>query len=525
MRRHGFGAVAAVVAGTLLAALAPGAPAAAAPAAALGRLAWQTCTDLQPQEGQRLECATLEVPLDRAPGGTGETVRLALSRVPARAERTGVLLVNPGGPGSPGRDWAAVTAGRLPDDLRDRYDVVGFDPRGTGASTPAIACDPAYFAPVRPDTVPGDRAEERVLLDRAASYARACRRNSGELLDHMRTVDSARDMDAVRAALGVERISYLGYSYGSYLGGVYATLFPQRVDRLVLDSNVDPGTPWYTANLAQSRALDAAADNFFAWVAEHDDVYRLGGTVDQVRRRYYDVRAELAANPLQDRFGPTELESTFVLVAYHSAYWPVLAAALAGYATGKDPGALVKAGADHGESATTDPAHGAYLATQCTDSAWPRDPAVWRRDGRAVHAQAPFQGWNNIWYNAPCMYWPAQSGRWFQVDGSRTGGALLVHASDDGPTPIAGAYAMRQRFPGARLVVEDGGVSHGVALSGNSCVDEAVLRYLRDGTLPEAVAAPGTDAADLSCAPRPEPTPRTAQAAADPFRVPIPVRP
>ncbi|RCV52169.1 alpha/beta hydrolase [Marinitenerispora sediminis] len=516
------GGIAVTVAGALLAALAPaGTAAAAAPAAVLD---WSSCTDLRVPAGEEVECATLEVPLDHDAGPASQaTARIALSRVPARGQRTGVLLVNPGGPGSPGREWAAATARRLPDDLRERYDVVGFDPRGTGASTPAVACDPGHFAPVRPDTVPRGRAEARVLLDRAASYARACRSGSGELLEHMTTVDSARDMDAVRAALGVERIDFLGYSYGSYLGGVYATLFPRRVDRLVLDSVVDPDTPWYAANLAQSRALDAAADNFFAWIARHDAVYRLGGTGEQVRRRYFEVRARLAEHPLEGRFGPTELENTYVTAAYDSAYWPALAAALAGYASGEDPAALLEAGAAYGESAETDPTYGAYLATECTDSAWPRDPAVWRRDGRAAHAEAPFQGWNNTWYNAPCMFWPAAHGDWFQIDGSRAAGALLVQASEDGPTPLAGAHSMLRRFPAARLVVEEGGVSHGVSLRGNACVDEAVVQYLRDGSLPEAAAATGT--ADLSCATRPEPRPRTAQTGPPPADLPLPLGP
>ena len=198
--------VGAVVAGVLAAS------GTAVPAAADDILDWSECADLEPTDDEiLLECAELSVPLDHGRGpSAGETVVLALSRVPASGQRRGVLVVNPGGPGSPGRAWAGIVAMRLPDDLRAAYDVVGFDPRGTGASRPAVVCDPAYFAPVRPDTVPADEQAEQELVDRAAAYARACAEHSGPLLHHMTTVDHATDLDALRRALGVAQIDYLG---------------------------------------------------------------------------------------------------------------------------------------------------------------------------------------------------------------------------------------------------------------------------------------------------------------------------
>src|SRR5690606_29037264 len=223
----------------------------------------------------------LEVPLDGAAGdapGTraGETAPIPLSRVPARKRTEGVLLVNPRGPGSPGRAWASRTAHRLPGDLRDRDDAGGVDPRGTGASTPSVGCDPGYFEPVRPDTVPASGRDEAALVQRAADYAAACADRNGALLEHMRTEDTARDMDRIRLALGAEKIDYLGYSYGTLLGGVYATLFPDGAGRMVLDSVVHPGRPWFESNLEQSRSLDRAAGHFFAWTAEHSAAYGLG---------------------------------------------------------------------------------------------------------------------------------------------------------------------------------------------------------------------------------------------------------
>ncbi|MFD0803764.1 alpha/beta fold hydrolase, partial [Streptomonospora algeriensis] len=392
-----------------------------------------------------VRCARLTAPLDRgAPNARGRTVELALSRVPARTERKGTLLVHPGGPGTPGRRWAARTASSLPAEVRDHYDVVAFDPRGTGASTPAVSCDSSYFTPPRPDTVPESPADSSRMIERAADYAAACADSSAPLLEHMTTADSAGDIDAIRQALGLERIDYLGYSYGSLLGAVYATLHPDRVRRLVLDSAVHPGRPWYESNLRQSRSLDDAAQNFFAWTARHDGAYDLGATPGETAAAYYATRAELAARPAEGTVGPAELESAYLIAAYTTATWPELASALADHAQG-DSAALVAAHEKYGESPEDEPSYGAYLATQCTDSHWPEEPRTWLEDGAETHAEAPFHAWSNTWYNMPCASWPAQSRTWFDVDGGAVDDALLVQATEDGPTPLPGAFAMRER--------------------------------------------------------------------------------
>lgn len=481
------------------------------PAEADGTTGWTECADLEPAAQLRVECAELRVPMSREGGPrSGGTVVLALSRVPASGERQGTLLVNPGGPGSPGRDWAVRIAERLPADLRASYDVVGFDPRGTGASTPTVTCDPGYFDPVRPDTVPADEEAEQALWDRAAAYAEACAEHTGDLLNHMTTVDIAADVESIRRALGVERIDYLGYSYGTYLGAVYATRYPDRVRRLVLDSAVNPDLPWYQGNLAQSRSLDAAARNFFAWTARHHDVYGLGTTGEQVAEHYYALREALAEQPAAGTVGPTELESVVLFAAYTSAAWPPLARALSDRVVHGEDAALLAVHERLGEDADSDQGFGAYLATECTDSPWPADRGTWREDAAKLHVEAPFVAWNNTWYNAPCRSWPAPARSWVEVDGTAVGGALLLHATQDGPTPLAGAHAMRARFPKGRLVVEDGGVDHGVSLNGNPCVDRVLVAYLRDGTLP--AAGRGADGADLTCVARPQPDPRGAAA-------------
>ncbi|WP_017575090.1 alpha/beta fold hydrolase [Nocardiopsis kunsanensis] len=480
-------------------------------------LRWQECEDLLPVGEETLECATLVLPLDHDRGGNtdGETVELALARASTGGEAERTLLVNPGGPGSPGRGLATRTHQGLPEDLRRDYAVVGFDPRGSGASVPAVECDPSAFESVRTPSIPETPGDTGALWQEAESYAQACADNTGRLLDHMSTVDTARDMDALRAALGLESVDYLGYSYGTYLGAVFSSLFPESVDRLVLDSVVDPDTPWYESNLAQSRAIERAADNFFDWVARHDDTFGLGSSAQEVARAYHRLREELREEPLEGTVGPTELENLSVTVAYTDRAWPVVGAALADRIVDGDPSALVALDTETGEGPEDDRNRGGYNAVQCTDSHWPSGREVWESAGRQAHGEAPFIGWNNIWYNAACASWSADSGEWYQLgDGpghgpAYEGGALLVHATGDGATPLHGAQNLRAHMPGASLTVEKSGSTHAVSFGGNPCVDGIVTGYLRDGSLPERTGGEY----DALCQAPPAPEPRNTRSA------------
>jgi pimeloyl-ACP methyl ester carboxylesterase len=234
-------------------------------------LHWHACTGQAAQQGVPA-CTTLSVPVDYAKPG-GRHISLALDMVPAtvpKSQQQGVLLVNPGGPGGSGLSLAAEVAQGLSPDVAAKYDIVGFDPRGVGSSVPALSCDPGFFNGPRPNYIPASRAAEQVLINRAKSYAADCGKRFGWLLPHMTTQDTARDMDAIRAAFGVSKINYYAFSYGTYLGQVYATLFPDRVRRMVLDSVVDPTGVWYADNVDQDYAFQGRMEAFFAWVAKAD---------------------------------------------------------------------------------------------------------------------------------------------------------------------------------------------------------------------------------------------------------------
>lgn len=518
MSRNSYAAVAVALAtaATGLASSAPAAasaspggsspsPASSSPAAAQS-IAWKNCGD---SAHPKLECATVKVPLDHAEPN-GRAIRLALSRIPHTASTyQGPLLVNPGGPGGSGISMAAFVAGELPADVAAQYDVIGFDPRGVGRSEPALDCKPGHFNTVRPDTVPRSLHEESANMRRAESFARACGRKYGDLLKHISTVSTAKDIDVVRTALGAEKINYFGYSYGTYLGAVYAKLYPERVRRLVLDSIVDPTGIWYEDNIAQDYAFDDRHKAFMAWIAKHDAAYGLGTDPAKVEAEWYAVRTKLRAAPAGKKVGPTELEDTFLPGGYYNGYWPLLAEGFAAYAKNGDEQALVDlyetfAAVD----SNGDNGYSVYTAVECRDAKWPRDWWTWHTDARKVNRKAPFLTWNNTWYNAPCAFWPTSGLSPVNVSNDTLPPALLLQATDDAATPYEGGVTMHRLLKKSRLVVESGGGNHGISLSGNACLDEYLVDYLRDGSLPRS--RPGADAS-CRALPDPEPAPPAVQ--------------
>ncbi|MEO5873928.1 MAG: alpha/beta fold hydrolase, partial [Streptosporangiaceae bacterium] len=281
-------------------------------------IAWHDCSaDLKAYAANfptlataTIQCATIKVPLDyKKPHG--KKVPIALSRVKHTGSKStfrGDLLVNPGGPGGTGTNFALRVAGQSSPALAAAYDFVGFDPRGTGGSTP-LSCDANYFNPVRPDYVPHTRADVKFWLTKARNYAKACGKKYGSFLKHLRTVDSVHDMNTIRYRLGQKKLNYYGASYGTYLGGVYATLFPRKVGRFVLDSSVAPSGVWYKANLEQDKAFDRNINIFFKWVAKNDATFKLG-SYKAVKDLYYATYARLNKTPIKvalDPAKPTEL--------------------------------------------------------------------------------------------------------------------------------------------------------------------------------------------------------------------------
>ena len=483
-------------------------PAAAGSAAIVPQastLNWKPCT------GQLagLQCASLQVPLNYADPG-GRKITIALSMVPAtapRAQQQGVMLVNPGGPGEPGRSLAGDVAGGISPQVAATYDIVGFDPRGVGGSNPSLSCDPNFFKGVRPDYIPANAAAEQVLINRAKSYAAGCEQDYGWFLPYETTVNSARDMDQIRQAFGVEQLTYYGFSYGTYLGQVFGTLFPGHVRRMVLDSTVDPTGAWYADNIAQDYAFQGRIQAFFAWTAKYDSTYHLGATASQVQTSYYEIRAKLKQTPIDGpdgpMVGPDELDDTIDFAGYLNAVWPTFAQALSQYLHDGSGDGLATAFQQFG--AQGENTFAVYNAVECADVNWPRNWAKWQSDTVHVYQTAPFEAWLNAWFNAACAFWPVQGpAQPFQVNGAKLPPVLMLQGTLDAATPYAGAQDAHKLLPTARMVVVEGGGNHGQSLETppDSCVQGYLNSYLATGAVP---GKPGL--VNATCAPTPDPTP------------------
>ena len=230
------------------------------------------------------------------------------------------------------------------------------------------------------------------------------------MLPYLTTQDVARDVDSIRASLHQPKISYYAFSYGTYLGEVYATLFPDRVRRMVLDSTVDPQGVWYADNIDQDYAFQGRMEAFFGWMARYSSTYNLGTTAAQVQQAWYTARKRLAAHPISGPngplIGPDEFDDTFLQGGYNNTYWPSLAQALSAYLVQNSANPMLTQYAQIGVQDENEFA--IYNAVQCSDVNWPRNWAKWDSDTRKVYATAPFQAWDNAWFNAACAFWPVK---------------------------------------------------------------------------------------------------------------------
>jgi pimeloyl-ACP methyl ester carboxylesterase len=436
------------------------------------------------------ECATLVVPLDPA-RPRGPTIDLALARVPARngGARLGSLLVNPGGPGVAGASFAPTVARRLPAAVRDRFDVVGWDPRGTGGST-RVQCGDRLDYLFAVDAAPDDAAQ-RTALERAGQrFADACAAGSGELLAHLATSDTVQDMELIRQALGDPALTYAGFSYGTYLGARYAQTFPTHVRALVLDGAIDPALDFEQTNVQQAQGFGRSLQAFLDWCDATGCSFRQGRPA---RAAYDALRASIDAAPLERggrSLGPTQLNLAVAAPLYLGRQgFPELAAGLRA-AQGGDPGPLL---ADFDRyvgresDGTYDGEWAAFVATSCADG--PNLPVATfvAVQARAAVA-APDFGAENVGLAFPCSVWPVTAARQTPQPATAPGAPpiLVVGTTGDPATPFAWAQALAAQLGSGRLVTVAGS-THTSLLNGNRCLDAIAAAYLVDGTVP----APG----------------------------------
>jgi pimeloyl-ACP methyl ester carboxylesterase len=448
-------------------------------------IVWTPC-------GAAAECATVRAPLDHADPAAGE-IDLALTRVASTdaAVRQGSLLVNFGGPGGSGTAAIEAWAAGLGPDVHAAYDVVGFDPRGVGAST-AVDCvdgptvDAWRADPVDPDTPQG--LAERTA--RAEQFAAACAAATGPLLGEVDTDSAARDLDLLRATLGDERLHYLGYSYGTQLGAAYTELFPERTGRFVLDAAVDPALDLAELTVQQAAGFERSLRVFAASCLPQDGC-PLEGTVDEAVAEIDALLERLGAQPLPTADGrPLTVDDAvagIIRPLYEDRIWWFLGQALDRALHHGDGTALMfLADAAYGRNpdGTYSNADEANTAVNCLDYPVDADPAAMAALDARLQEVAPTLGDHFSHDEITCGVWPHEPvSPPAPVDGAGAGPVLVVGGTGDPATPYAWSLALAAQLEGGHLLTRQG-EGHGSYLRGNLCVDEVVDGYLLRGVLP-----------------------------------------
>lgn len=475
------------------------APPVVAEAAATPRITWGACPALAEGASRdpRLTCGTVKVPLDyRDPGG--EKIEVAVSKLPAAKsrDRRGVLLLNPGGPALPGLDTPGVVAPTLPPSVLAAYDLIGFDPRGVEHSTPqSCGLDDPSLAGLFP--YPAEDGSITANVDRARTDAERCAENAGKKLRYFTTANTARDMDRIRTALGEKKISYWGQSYGTYLGAVYESLFPERADRVVLEGNVDPTKVWAGAKDNWGKAMSERFPDAARVAAAQHATLGLGGTVDEVTQKYLALADRLDRTPAPVPGTPLALTGSMLRsVTYslllHNETLPVLAQFWKA-AVGLADGTLTEADGQVLRQVFTapPPTPGVpadnqatmFLALTCGDARWSDDVDEYARRTAEDRAAWPLTAGMpaNIW---ACAFWPKPIEKPVHVSGKGPRNTLILQNRRDNATPWEdglGLYEVlgrRAAFVGA----DNGG--HYVYHQGSTCVDEATVTFLTTGRLP-----------------------------------------
>lgn len=428
---------------------------------------WQPCH-------QDSQCATILVPLDWEDPGRA-ALEIAMRRVPSQHPTRGPIFVNPGGPGVAGADFAATVAAQGWDDR----DVIGFDPRGTGAST-RIACgtDAQTDALRSIDQSPETAAEKQALVDAWAAFARLCRDEVGDLLDHVTTIEVVRDMDLLRHLVGADKLDFFGVSYGTYLGAMYAELFPDRAGRLLLDSAVDITDD--ESEPSQAEGFELALRNYAKWCAGERRC-NLGDDVEEVLGEVTALLERLDAEPARvgDRRLTASMALTGILLflyadeeAYESLTFVIGEAQQGRYDM------LVRA-ADELDGRGTHFA--AFPAMSCAD--WPDEgiEAAFREQQELI-ADSPivarFMGVQPV-----CETWTAASAPQLRITGAGAPPIVVVGTTGDSATPYQHAVSMAGQLVSGVLVTFEG-AGHGSVVGGNSCLHGMASAFFRDGTVP-----------------------------------------
>ncbi|MFD3312296.1 alpha/beta hydrolase [Streptomyces sp. NPDC058694] len=469
------------------------------------KLSWKDCPEPSEAEGggdapsplpdgDTWKCATLKAPLDWDKP-KGDTIGLALIRAEAsgaKDKRIGSLIFNFGGPGGSGVTTLPAF-GQDYDQLRTRYDLVSFDPRGVGRSA-GVKCEnneqlDEYF---QQDATPDDPAEQKTLLANTKEFNAACENNSGKTLPYVRTTDAARDMDLMRQVLGDDKLHYFGISYGTELGGVYAHLFPKKVGRAVFDAVVDPTQNSEQGSLGQAKGFQLALDNFAEDCTSKTEDCPLGDSAQDVKDRIAKLLTDLDSNPIPGVF-PRQLTQTAATSGiaqslYSQDFWQYLTEGLQQAYDGDGRVLMLLADSMNGRNQDGEYSNitAANVSINCADD----KPRYTTADVQAklpeFRKASPLFGDYLAWGLVGCTDW-AVAGAADHPDVSAPGSApiLVVGNTGDPATPYEGARKMVDSLgKGVGVELTYKGQGHGSYDSGNKCVRDAVNGYLLNGKVP-----------------------------------------
>jgi pimeloyl-ACP methyl ester carboxylesterase len=446
---------------------------------------WKACDDSASTTS--VQCGTLEVPYDyNNPSAGTFTLYVKLRPATNPSLRIGSMMVNPGGPGFGGSSLADDADYYFSSDLTDHFDIIAWDPRGTGKSTPAVDCVDNYDQYFGLDSPPDSPEEKQALVDASQAFNDECMANSGEILPYISTQASATDMNSIRQALGEDKISYFGFSYGSELGATWATMFPQTVRAAVLDGAVDPNSTSAEEGMAQAKGFEGQLATFLAACSKNKTCEFYNGGKSEAA--FDTLLLDLDAKPLvvSTERTPVTQGVAFTAVAqamYSDYYWPQLEKALADAQQGDGAG-LLKLYDDYYQR-KDDGSYGneleAFLAISCLDDPGATSIKAVDEAVPSFVAAAPRLG-ANFGYGYSCALWPVKPAVKVGVTGKGAGPILVIGTTGDPATPLASTRKMAAELEqGILLIVE---ANQHTGYGANECTNTVVDSYLIDLTVP-----------------------------------------
>ncbi len=449
-------------------------------------LVWTGCAN-------GMQCTTAKAPLDWTNPSAGD-IKLALIRHLATGTRLGSLLINPGGPGASGYDFIRDSVDFAADKkLRASYDIVGFDPRGVGRSSAVTCYPPAQMDAYLYDITPGVRGSDEWIANNVRTsqeFGKACSQKSGTLLDQVDTVNAARDLDLLRSALGDSKLNYLGYSYGTYLGTVYADLYPQKTGRIVLDGALDPASTNFDVIEVQAKGFESALRAYLADCLAHSGC-PFTGTVANDMSTITGLLASVEASPIRNgdgrELGANTLVTAIIFPLYDRTSWTYLSKMFTSVMKGSAAFAFQLADAYNSrndDGTYADNSTEAFTAINCLDYTYNADPAVMKQQAAELAQAAPVIGPYLAYGDIGCANWPYKSTlKRGPIAAAGSAPILVVGTTNDPATPYVWAQNLSKELQNGHLLTYKG-EGHTAYNKSNACVNNTVDDFLIHGTVP-----------------------------------------